>query len=66
MPGTNSQFNLDWLCIKDCNDVLISFWCKQKGALTAFCTLCNASIKTRILALNQYVKTKTQICLYKD
>ena len=47
MPGTNSQFNLDWLCIKDCNDVLISFWCKQKGALTAFCTLCNASIKTK-------------------
>ena len=69
MSGRNTYFNSDWLCFKDCNHILISFWCKKRDTFTAFCTFCNASIQTRnqeFLALNQYAKTKTHACRCKD
>ena len=69
MPGGNTHFNSDWLSFRDCNDVLISFWCKKKDTFTAFCTLCNALTQTKnqgFLALNQHAKTKTHVRLCKD
>ena len=69
MPGGNTHFNSDWLSFKDCNNVLISFWCKKKDTSTAFFNLCNASIQTKnhgLLAFNQHTKTKTHVCLCKD
>ena len=64
MPGSNTYLNSDWLNFKDCNDVLILFWCKKKDTFTTFCTLNNASIQTKnqgVLVLNQLVKTKTYV-----
>ena len=69
MPGGNTHFNSDWLSFKDCNDVLISFWCKKKDTFTTFCAFSNASIQTKnqgFLALHQHAKTKTHVCLCKD
>ena len=69
MPGGNTYFNSDCLSFKDCNDVLILFYCKKEHTFTDFSTLGNASIQTKnqgFLALNQLSKTKANIYLSKD
>ena len=48
MPGGNTHFNSDWLSFKNYIDVLISFWYKKKDTFSAFCTLCNVSLQTKM------------------
>ena len=47
MPEVSAHLNSDWLSVKGCHGVLISFWCKKlfsAKSLTAICILLNFSI----------------------
>src|SRR6266516_6230242 len=47
MPGGKTHFNPDWLTSTDRNGQLLSVWCKpsKKSVFTAFCQICNKTIK---------------------
>src|SRR6266516_8086501 len=58
MPGGKTHFNPDWLMSIDRNGQLLSVWCKasKKSVFTAFCHICNKTIKCDNQGLPQIMK----------